>query len=181
MLSFLCLEGEHDDVGRVAGTVRRYIPVDTRDPHGAILHFYVGDAYDSGSKIDDNHILRKLKPKEIWHLTVLGSIATTQREYVALHAFSQLNPQVGFVFSNKYFIYAFSYADAVETHISFRCKMQFSSLAQSSFLITGSRLLQCPIVSLRALLAIYTEALMLLSWQQFTGPQCILQLVRAVG
>jgi hypothetical protein len=48
MLSFLCLEGEHDDVGRVAGTVRRYIPVDTRDPHGAILHFYVGDAYDSG-------------------------------------------------------------------------------------------------------------------------------------
>jgi len=87
-------EGEHDDVGRVAGTVRRYIPVDTRDPHGAILHFYVGDAYDSGSKIDDNHILRKLKPKEIWHLTVLGSIATTQREYVALHAFSQLNPQM---------------------------------------------------------------------------------------
>ncbi|CAE6168499.1 unnamed protein product [Arabidopsis arenosa] len=87
-------EGEHDDAGRVAGTVRRYIPVDTRDPHGAIFHFYVGDTYDSGSKIDDNHILRKLKPKEIWHLTVLGSIATTQREYVALHAFSQLNPQM---------------------------------------------------------------------------------------
>ncbi|EOA18178.1 hypothetical protein CARUB_v10006656mg [Capsella rubella] len=87
-------EGEHDDAGRVAGTVRRYIPVDTRDPHGAILHFYVGDTYDSGSKTDDNHILRKLKPKEIWHLTVLGSLATTQREYVALHAFSQLNPQM---------------------------------------------------------------------------------------
>ncbi|KAL1210577.1 putative helicase MAGATAMA 3 [Cardamine amara subsp. amara] len=87
-------EGEHEDAGRVAGTVRRYIPVDTRDPHGAILHFYVGDTYDSGSKIDDNHILRKLKPKEIWHLTVLGSLATSQREYVALHAFSQLNPQM---------------------------------------------------------------------------------------
>ncbi|ESQ54211.1 hypothetical protein EUTSA_v10024227mg [Eutrema salsugineum] len=87
-------EGEHEDAGRVAGTVRRYIPVDTRDPHGAILHFYVGDSYDVGSKIDDNHILRKLKPKEIWHLTVLGSLATTQREYVALHAFGQLNPQM---------------------------------------------------------------------------------------
>ncbi|KAG2241693.1 hypothetical protein Bca52824_090266 [Brassica carinata] len=66
-------EGEHEDGGRVAGTVRRYIPVDTRDPHGAILHFYVGDSYDSA---------------------VLGSLATTQREYVALHAFGQLNPQV---------------------------------------------------------------------------------------
>ncbi|CAA7048807.1 unnamed protein product [Microthlaspi erraticum] len=86
-------EGEHEDAGRVAGTVRRYIPVDTRDPHGAILHFYVGDSFDS-SKIDDNHVLRKLKPKDIWHMTVLGSLATTQREYVALHAFSQLNPQM---------------------------------------------------------------------------------------
>lgn len=47
ILSFLCLEGEHEDAGRVAGTVRRYIPVDTRDPHGAILHFYVGDSFDS--------------------------------------------------------------------------------------------------------------------------------------
>ncbi|KAJ0251719.1 Uncharacterized protein HA466_0126370 [Hirschfeldia incana] len=87
-------EGEHEDGGRVAGTVRRYIPIDTRDPHGAILHFYVGDSYDSASKICDNHILRKLKPKEMWHLTVLGSLATTQREYVALHAFGQLNPKM---------------------------------------------------------------------------------------
>lgn len=46
------------------------------------------------SKIDDDHILRKLHPKSIWHLTVLGSLATTQREYVALHAFSRLNSQV---------------------------------------------------------------------------------------
>ncbi|CAH8364331.1 unnamed protein product [Eruca vesicaria subsp. sativa] len=86
-------EGENEGGGRVAGTVRRYIPVDTRDPLGAILHFYVGDSYDSSSKID-NHILRKLKPQEIWNLTVLGSLATTQREYVALHAFGQLNPQM---------------------------------------------------------------------------------------
>lgn len=48
ILSFICLEGEHEDAGRVAGTIRRYIPIDTRDPHGAILHFYVGDSYDSG-------------------------------------------------------------------------------------------------------------------------------------
>lgn len=33
--------------GRVAGTVRRHIPIDTRDHTGAILHFYVGDLYDS--------------------------------------------------------------------------------------------------------------------------------------
>lgn len=40
--------GEESEVsGRVAGTVRRHIPIDTRDPTGAILHFYVGDSYDS--------------------------------------------------------------------------------------------------------------------------------------
>lgn len=33
--------------GRVAGTVRRHTPIDTRDPLGAILHFYVGDSCDS--------------------------------------------------------------------------------------------------------------------------------------
>lgn len=43
---------------------------------------------------DDDHILRKLQPKGIWYLTVLGSLATTQREYVALHAFCRLNSQV---------------------------------------------------------------------------------------
>lgn len=32
--------------GRVVGTVRRHIPLDTRDPPGAILHFYVGDSYN---------------------------------------------------------------------------------------------------------------------------------------
>ncbi|KAJ4701299.1 p-loop containing nucleoside triphosphate hydrolase superfamily protein [Melia azedarach] len=80
--------------GRVAGTVRRYMPIDTRDPPGAILHFYVGDSYDSSSMVDDEHILKKLQPKGIWHLTVLGSLATTQREYVALHAFCRLNSQM---------------------------------------------------------------------------------------
>lgn len=33
--------------GRVVGTVRRHSPIDIREPPGAILHFYVGDAYDS--------------------------------------------------------------------------------------------------------------------------------------
>ncbi|KAL4604072.1 hypothetical protein ACB092_10G167600 [Castanea dentata] len=87
-------DGEPEISGRVAGTVRRHIPIDTRDPHGAILHFYVGDSYESNSMVDDEHILRKLQPKGIWYLTVLGSLATTQREYVALHAFRRLNLQM---------------------------------------------------------------------------------------
>ncbi|CAL1390397.1 unnamed protein product [Linum trigynum] len=81
--------------GRVAGTVRRHIPLDNRDPPGAILHFYVGGSYDTYSgKADDDHILRKLQPRSIWYLTALGSLATTQREYVALHAFCRLNSQM---------------------------------------------------------------------------------------
>ncbi|XP_057502593.1 helicase sen1-like isoform X2 [Actinidia eriantha] len=80
--------------GRVAGTVRRYIPIDTRDPPGAILHFYVGDSYDPSSKVDNDHIIRKLQPKGIWFLTVLGSLATIQREYIGLHAFRRLNLQM---------------------------------------------------------------------------------------
>ncbi|XP_044511262.1 uncharacterized protein LOC123229483 [Mangifera indica] len=88
-------DGEEPEVtGRVAGTVRRHVPVDTRDPPGAILHFYVGDSYDPNSFEDDDHILRKLHSKGTWYLTVLGSLATTQREYVALHAFCRLNPQM---------------------------------------------------------------------------------------
>ncbi|KAL3640759.1 hypothetical protein CASFOL_015727 [Castilleja foliolosa] len=80
--------------GRVAGTVRRHTPIDTREHIGATLHFYVGDLYDSNSKIDDDHILRKLHPGGVWYLTQLGSLATTQREYVALHAFRRLNLQM---------------------------------------------------------------------------------------
>ncbi|KAH6759013.1 P-loop containing nucleoside triphosphate hydrolases superfamily protein [Perilla frutescens var. frutescens] len=80
--------------GRVTGTVRRYIPIDNRGHTGAILHFFVGDHYDSSSKIDDDHILRKLHPGDVWYLTPLGSLATTQREYVALHAFRRLNIQM---------------------------------------------------------------------------------------
>ncbi|CAI9116342.1 OLC1v1017458C1 [Oldenlandia corymbosa var. corymbosa] len=88
-------EDEEGEIsGRVAGTVRRHIPIDTRDSHGAILHFYVGDSYDSNSKLDDDHILKKLQPRGVWYLTVLGSLATTQREYVALHAFRRLNMQM---------------------------------------------------------------------------------------
>jgi len=40
-------DSEPDICGRVAGTVRRHMPIDTREPIGAILHFYVGDSYDS--------------------------------------------------------------------------------------------------------------------------------------
>ncbi|KAK2987567.1 hypothetical protein RJ640_012337, partial [Escallonia rubra] len=87
-------DDEPEVCGRVAGTVRRHMPVDTRDPPGAILHFYVGDSYDPNGKVDDDHILRKLHPKGIWFLTVLGSLATTQREYVTLHAFRRLNSQM---------------------------------------------------------------------------------------
>ncbi|XP_058085569.1 uncharacterized protein LOC131232997 isoform X2 [Magnolia sinica] len=86
-------DAEAEVTGRVAGTVRRHTPIDTRDPPGAILHFYVGDACDLNS-IDDNHVLRKFQPKGIWYLTVLGSLATTQREYIALHAFRRLNLQM---------------------------------------------------------------------------------------
>ncbi|KAJ7965683.1 p-loop containing nucleoside triphosphate hydrolase superfamily protein [Quillaja saponaria] len=86
-------DGEPEICGSVAGTVRRHIPIDTRDPPGAILHFYVGDSYDP-SRVDDDHILRKLQPRGIWFLTVLGSLATTQREYIALHAFHRLNSQM---------------------------------------------------------------------------------------
>ncbi|KAI3996388.1 hypothetical protein MKX01_026856 [Papaver californicum] len=80
--------------GRVAGTVRRHIPIDTRDPLGAILHFYVGDTYDPNSKGDDDHVLKKFQLRGIWYLTVLGTLATSQREYVALHAFRRLNLQM---------------------------------------------------------------------------------------
>ncbi|XP_042015421.1 helicase sen1-like [Salvia splendens] len=94
--SSMALEDEEkpEISGRVAGTVRRYIPIDTREYTGAILHFYVEDLYDSNSKIDDDHILRKLHPGAVWYLTQLGSLATTQREYVALHAFRRLNMQM---------------------------------------------------------------------------------------
>ncbi|KAE9468048.1 hypothetical protein C3L33_00037, partial [Rhododendron williamsianum] len=80
--------------GRVAGTVRRYMPPDTRDPPGAILHFYVGDSYDPNSQVDNDHIIRKLQLRGIWFLTVLGTLATIQREYIALHAFRRLNLQM---------------------------------------------------------------------------------------
>ncbi|VFQ78976.1 unnamed protein product [Cuscuta campestris] len=87
-------DGEEPEInGRAAGTVRRHVPIDRRDPLGAILHFYVGDSYDN-SMIDDDHILRKLQPRGVWFLTVLGSLATTQREYIALHAFRRLNSQM---------------------------------------------------------------------------------------
>ncbi|KAG0494718.1 hypothetical protein HPP92_005712 [Vanilla planifolia] len=65
--------GEHEVTGRVVGTIRRHIPTDSRDPLGAILHFYVTGMH---------------------MIAVPGSLATTQREYVALHAFRHLNMQM---------------------------------------------------------------------------------------
>lgn len=85
---------EPDGSSRTVGTVRRHIPLDVRDPQGAILHFFVGDSYDPNSTADNDHILKKLQPRSIWFLSVLGSLATTQREYVALHAFRRLNVQM---------------------------------------------------------------------------------------
>ncbi|MQM02775.1 hypothetical protein Taro_035545, partial [Colocasia esculenta] len=94
-----CAGSSEDDVeigvtGRVVGTVRRHSPIGTREPTGAILHVYVGDTYDYTRKVDEDHVLRKFQPRSIWYLTVLGSLATTQREYVALHAFRHLNLQM---------------------------------------------------------------------------------------
>ncbi|KAF7843586.1 putative ATP-dependent helicase C29A10.10c-like isoform X1 [Senna tora] len=91
--SFVQDDVEPEMTGRVVGTVRRYIPIDTRDPPGAILHYYVGDSYDT-SRMDGDHIIRKLQVGSTWFLTVLGSLATTQREYIALHAFRRLNLQM---------------------------------------------------------------------------------------
>lgn len=36
---------EAESSSRTAGIVRRYVPVDVRDLHGAILRFYVGERY----------------------------------------------------------------------------------------------------------------------------------------
>jgi hypothetical protein len=40
-------EDAESECGRLVGTVRRHMPIDTRDPIGAIIHFYVGDSFDS--------------------------------------------------------------------------------------------------------------------------------------
>ncbi|AQK65976.1 P-loop containing nucleoside triphosphate hydrolase superfamily protein [Zea mays] len=79
------------ECGRLVGTVRRHMPIDTRDPIGAIIHFYLGDSFDSNSEAN---VLNKLQPRSTWYLTGLGSLATTQREYVALHAFRRLSVQM---------------------------------------------------------------------------------------
>lgn len=84
-------EDADTECGRLVGTVRRHMPIDTRDPIGAIIHFYVGDSFDANSEAN---VLRKLQPRSTWYLTGLGSLATTQREYVALHAFRRLNVQM---------------------------------------------------------------------------------------
>ena len=45
--------------------------------------------------MSEETIIRKYQSKGyLWYLTVLGSLATTQREYVALHALQNLQQQV---------------------------------------------------------------------------------------
>jgi senataxin len=45
--------------------------------------------------MSEGTIIRKYQTKGVlWYLTVLGSLATTQREYVALHGFQNLQQQV---------------------------------------------------------------------------------------
>jgi hypothetical protein len=47
------------------------------------------------SQINEEALSKKYLAKgTMWYLTVLGSLATTQREYVALHAFQNLQAQV---------------------------------------------------------------------------------------
>ena len=41
------IEDTEAESGRLVGTVRRHMPIDTREPIGAIIHFYVGDSFDS--------------------------------------------------------------------------------------------------------------------------------------
>ncbi|KAJ7518585.1 hypothetical protein O6H91_21G075400 [Diphasiastrum complanatum] len=90
-----------ESLKRVAGIVRRYLPVDVRDSHGAVLHFHVlendMEIRGRGDTISSNpsSILRNLENSKVtWFLTVLGSLATTQREYVALHALQRLHAQM---------------------------------------------------------------------------------------
>ncbi|KAH7283286.1 hypothetical protein KP509_35G070300 [Ceratopteris richardii] len=81
---------EEDASSRTAGIIRRHVPIDTRELHGATLRFYVGESF-----ITEETVKKKFQSKgTMWYLTVLGSLATTQREYVALHAFQNLQPQM---------------------------------------------------------------------------------------
>eukprot|EP00250_Pteridium_aquilinum_P020444 c24814_g2_i2 orf=471-4703(+) len=83
---------EAESVSRIAGIVRRFVPVDVRDLHGAFLHFYVGESLTQTTE----ELVRKKYQSNgtLWYLTVLGSLATIQREYVALHAFQNLQSQM---------------------------------------------------------------------------------------
>ncbi|KAG6543891.1 hypothetical protein Mapa_014731 [Marchantia paleacea] len=86
--------------GRLTGIVRRYYPIDVRDPPGAVLHFHVSqDDADEVSGADPStvnaNVMKELsRPGITWFLTVLGSVTTTQREYVALHFLQQFHPKM---------------------------------------------------------------------------------------
>ncbi|MCO5552817.1 hypothetical protein L7F22_006334 [Adiantum nelumboides] len=81
---------EVEVLSRTAGIIRRHVPIDTRELHGATLRFYVGDSSSTEESIKKKFLSKGI----LWYLTVLGSLATTQREYVALHAFQNLQSQM---------------------------------------------------------------------------------------
>ncbi|KAL2610776.1 hypothetical protein R1flu_022468 [Riccia fluitans] len=86
--------------GRLTGIIRRYYPIDVRDPPGAVVHFHVSlDDVEDVSGVDQStvngNVMKELsRPGLTWFLTVLGSVTTTQREYVALHFLQQFHPKM---------------------------------------------------------------------------------------
>uniref|UniRef100_A0A7I4BQ27 Uncharacterized protein n=1 Tax=Physcomitrium patens TaxID=3218 RepID=A0A7I4BQ27_PHYPA len=88
--------------GRVAGIVRRYIPIDVRDPPGAVLRFHISqeDMNKEGNGEADSitnpvHTLQQIQQAGAsWFLTVIGGFTTTQREYSALHQMPNFRPQM---------------------------------------------------------------------------------------
>ncbi|CAM6105716.1 unnamed protein product [Calypogeia fissa] len=86
--------------GRITGIVRRYYPIDVRDPPGATLHFHVSqDEFDAASIADtttvNGNVMKDLEREGLtWYLTVLGGVTTTQREYIALHFLQQFHPKM---------------------------------------------------------------------------------------
>ncbi|CAK9218121.1 unnamed protein product [Sphagnum troendelagicum] len=80
--------------GRVAGLVRRFHPIDVRDPPGAIFHFHVSQDEANHPRYAHRHFLSQLQKGGIWYLAGLGSITTIQREYSALHLLPAFRPQM---------------------------------------------------------------------------------------
>ncbi|XP_024515989.1 helicase sen1-like isoform X2 [Selaginella moellendorffii] len=78
----------------IAGIARRYMPLDVRDAHGAVMFINFSELNGDTGGGYPNHLLDDLRQGGVWSFTVLGGLATTQREYVALHALYRLHPQM---------------------------------------------------------------------------------------